>query len=203
MPNINAPFGLRPVRHVDGRPYNGAVNAYYIPASYATALFIGDPVIKTGTANTARVRMPGAGEFDIGTLPEINKAAAGTTNRITGVIVNFASVDQGSLSYNPASTERIAFVCDDPDTLFEIQASGALGAVDISTNSVLTYAVAGSTVTGWSGAQLDQSVLATTAAHQLNIVRLVNRVDNEPGSTAVKALVRINNHTETPGVAGI
>jgi len=40
--------------------FNGAVNPYYIPAGYGTALFIGDPVIITGTANTAEVNFPGA-----------------------------------------------------------------------------------------------------------------------------------------------
>lgn len=46
MANIDAPFGLRPIRHKSGAPYNGAVNPYYVASTYATALFIGDPVIR-------------------------------------------------------------------------------------------------------------------------------------------------------------
>lgn len=90
MTNINAPFGMRPVRHKNGQPYNGAVRPYFVPASDGTALFVGDPVIKTGSSNTVQVSAPGAGTFNVGALPSIARATAGTTNRITGVIVGFA-----------------------------------------------------------------------------------------------------------------
>jgi hypothetical protein len=202
MTNINAPFGMRPVRHKNGQPYNGAFRAYFVPASDATALFVGDPVIKTGTSNTANVSAPGAGSFQIGALPAITRATAGTTNRITGVIVGFAG-DANSPLNRPASTDRVVYVCDDPDMLFEIQSSGALAATDVGLNSVITFAVAGSAFTGKSGAQLDQSVLATTAAHQIAIVELVNREDNFPTLTASKVLVRINNHSEVNASAGV
>jgi len=60
MANIDAPFGLRPLRHRNGAPYNGAVNPYYIAGDVA-ALFIGDPVVKTGESNTAAITVPAAG----------------------------------------------------------------------------------------------------------------------------------------------
>lgn len=202
MTNINAPFGLRPVKHMNGAHYNGAFRAYFVPASDSTALFVGDPVIKAGSSNTAVVSAPGAGTFAIGTLPTITRATAGTTNRITGVIVGFAGTADAPLN-RPASTDRIVYVADDSDLLFEIQSSGALAATDVGLNSVITFAVAGNAATGKSGAQLDQSVLATTAAHQLRIVELVNREDNFPTLTASKVLVAINNHTEAPGAAGV
>ena len=202
MTNINAPFGLRPVKHTNGAPYSGAFRAYFVPASDGTALFVGDPVVKAGSSNTAVVSAPGAGTFGIGALPTITRATAGTTNRITGVIVGFAGDANAPLN-RPASTDRVVYVCDDPDILFEIQSSGALAATDVGLNSVITFTVAGSAFTGKSGAQLDQSVLATTAAHQLSIVELVNREDNFPTLTASKVLVRINNHTEVAGAAGV
>lgn len=202
MTNINAPFGLRPVKHRNGQHYNGAFRSYFVPASDGTALFVGDPVVKTGTSNTTNVSAPGAGSFQVGSLPVVTRATAGTTNRITGVIVGFAG-DANSPLNRPASTDRVVYVCDDPDVLFEIQSSGALAATDVGLNSVITFAVSGSAFTGKSGAQLDQSVLATTAAHQLAIVELVNREDNFPTLTASKVLVRINNHTEVAGAAGI
>lgn len=202
MTNINAPFGMRPVRHKNGQPYNGAVRPYFVPASDGTALFVGDPVIKTGTSNTVQVSAPGAGTFNVGALPAITRATAGTTNRITGVIVGFAGDANAPLN-RTASTDRVVYVCDDPDILFEIQSSGILAATDVGLNSVITFAVSGSAFTGKSGAQLDQSVLATTAAHQLSIVELVNREDNFPTLTASKVLVRINNHTEVNASTGI
>lgn len=207
MANINSPFGLRPVRYAGGAPYNGAVNPYFIPSTYGTALYIGDPVVKTGTANTAAVNYPGAGFADVGTLPEINKATVGTGNPITGVIVGFVALPTDlSKQYNPASTERIALVCDDPNVEFEMQADGAINAVDVGLNAVLIYTVAGSAITGYSGAQLDTGTTtapATTAAYQLKILRAVNRADNDTTLTRSKVRVRINNHTEAHAVLGV
>lgn len=202
MTNINAPFGLRPVKHMNGAPYNGAFRAYFVPASDNTALFVGDPVVKAGLSNTTVVSAPGAGSFQVGTLPTITRATAGTTNRITGVIVGFAG-DANATLHRAASTDRIVYVADDSDLIFEIQSSGALTATDVGLNSVIVYTASGSTFTGKSGAELNQAVLATTAAHQLRIVELVNREDNFPTLTASKVLVAINNHTEVPGAAGV
>ena len=156
MANVDSRFGLRPVRQRGGAPYNGATNAYYIPSTYGTALYIGDPVKKTGTSNTAQVKVPGVGVANIGTLPEINKASAGDSQRITGVIVGFSPLasDLGK-AYNPASTERVAYVCDDPFVVFEIQADGAIPAASIGLNAVLIYTHAGDTGTGLSGVELD------------------------------------------------
>ena len=91
MANVDTPFGLRPVRHKSGAPYNGAANPYYKPVGYATAMFIGDAVVTTGTSNTAAASAPGLGNFQIGTLPEVNRATVGDTNRITGVVVGFGA----------------------------------------------------------------------------------------------------------------
>lgn len=206
MANTDAPFGLRPIKHKGGAPYTGAANPYYIPSTYATALFIGDPVIKTGTANTAEVTEPGAGKFIPGSLPEINKATAGDGNAITGVIVGFSpDPDNLSRNYNSASTERIAYVCDDPDVIFEIQADGAIAATQVGLNAVLIYTNSGSTTTGLSGVELDTSSDAPDAdqSNQLTILRVVNRTDNEAGSANTKVEVKINQHTEANNVIGI
>lgn len=206
MANIDSPFGLKPVRHKSGAPYNGAANPYYIQSDYATALFIGDPVVKTGTANTAAVEAPGAGKFGIGTLPAINKTAVGdvdgNTKRITGVIVGFSPLPTDlTKNYNPASTARVAYVCDDPDVVFEMQADGAIPATSIGLNAVLIYTHSGSTSTGLSGAELDTTsdAPAADASNQLTIVRAVNREDNDTTLTHAKVEVTINAHTEAPG----
>lgn len=199
MPNLNSPFGLRPSRHKNGAPYNGAVNPYYIPSSYGTALYVGDPVIITGTSNTAEVTAAGYGKFGPGTLPEINKATAAGGAYISGVIVGFAPLptDLGK-QYNAASTERVALVCDDPDVLFEVQediGGTALAAVSVGLNVDMIFTNAGSTVTGMSGVEIDRSTAATTNTLQFKIMRLVNRVDNEIGDYA-KWLVMANLHTQ-------
>ena len=51
--STTAPFGLRPVRHTDGSPWNGQTIAC-VPAS-GTAIFLGDIVAFNGSAATAAV----------------------------------------------------------------------------------------------------------------------------------------------------
>ena len=191
MANANSPFGLKPVRLASGAPYNGAANRYFVPASDATALFNGDPVIINGSGDT--VGVPGA----------IIATAAGG-NRWTGVVVGFEPLTTPTipLGYRPASTAGYLLVADDPDLLFEIQedsGGGALAVTDIGLNADL-IAGAGSTVTRQSGWQLDTSTKATTATLQLRIVGFVQRADNEVGANA-KILVRNNLPTQT-GAAG-
>ena len=200
--NTDTPFGLRPVRYRDGSPYNGACNPYFINASYGTALFLGDAVVKVAAgSNTAAV-----GDFPIGSLPSIERATAGDGNQITGVIVGFLPLPTNlGLTYNPASTQRVALVCDDPNVLFEIQADGAIAADQIGLNAVLIYTHAGSTVTGRSGAELDTTsdAPAADASNQLTILRVVDRPDNYAATAFTKVLVAINQHTELTGSIGI
>ena len=206
MANADTPFGLRPIRHRNGAPYNGSVNPMYIASTYATALFIGDPVIKVaGGSNAARVSAPGVGSFAIGTLPSIEAATVGDGNRITGVIVGFAADPTGlENKHNPASTERIAYVCDDPDVIFEIQADGAIPAASMGLNAVLIATHSGSTTTGLSGIELDTTsdAPAADASNQLLILRAVNREDNDTTLTHAKVEVLINQHTENQGTVG-
>lgn len=207
MSNSDVRFGLRPVRHRNGAPYNGAGNPYSVPSGYGTALYVGDPVVITSTANTAEVSAPGAGTFPPGAIQEINKATVGA-NPVTGVIIGFAADPSVGLdkAYNPASTARIAFVEDDPDVVFEIQADGTVAATQIGLNAALIYTHSGSTVTNMSGAELDTGTAtspATTASLQLKIHGIDNSVDNELATANPRLLVTINNHTNGNVVAGV
>jgi len=194
MANTDAPFGLKPVKHSNGAPYNGAARAYYIPASYGTALGVGDPVVVTGTTNTAQYV-----DWVPGSLPEINKATAAGGNYITGVIVGFEpNRDNLSQQYNPASTERVAYVADDPDLIFEIQEDGdttPLAATSASANADLIFTNAVDTASGISGVELDSTTVDTTNTLQLRIHRLAQRPDNAIGAYAVWE-VSVNLHTQ-------
>lgn len=193
MSNNDSPTGLTPIRHSNGAPYNGAYSEYYVPSTYATALFVGDCVLVTGTSNTA-----GYKGNEPGTLPEINLAGA-TSDYISGVIVGFEPLPSDlSKTYNAASTERIVYVADDPDLVFEIQEDGdttPLAATSASNNADLIYTHSGSTATGKSGAELDSSTINTTNTLQLRVRRLVNRVNNAIGEHA-KWEVTINLHSQ-------
>lgn len=206
MANADTPFGLRPIRHRNGAPYNGSFGAYYTAATYGTALYVGDPVIRVaGGSNATALNAPG-GVFPIGTLPIIEKATVGDGNAITGVIVGFGPDPDGlGRIYNPASTARLVYVADDPDLVFEAQMEGTLTATMVGLNAVLIYTHAGSTSTGRSGAEVDTGTTtapAADASYQLTIRRMVNRSDNEMGLNA-KVEVTINNHTEAHAALGI
>ncbi len=200
MANNDASFGLRPVNAL-GQSYCGRINAYYVPASYATALYVGDAVVSVGDSNDNEVR----GKYGPQTLQEVNLASV-NTGAITGAIVGFEPLTHQSTTYGAASTERVVFVADDPYQLFEIQADGTVAADDIGLNASLIYTNSGSTVYGTSGAELDTGTTnapATTAGLQLKIHRLARKVDNDAASANSRVIVSINTHTLAHGEAGV
>ncbi len=203
MANVDAAFGLRPVRYITGAPYNGAVNPYWVKSTSNNTLFIGDPVLIQGTANTAVIEVPGAGSFVAGALPEIKRATAGDTNRVSGVIVAFAADPTGlENQYRLDSTERVAYVCDDPDVVFEIQgdSAGTIDVGDVGDNAAFLIGT-GSTVTGLSGAELNSAAITGGASNQLIILRLINRVGNDITAVHAQWEVMISNHTMRGGGA--
>ncbi len=48
MANVDAPFGMRPVKSLNGHPWNGAAMRMYADASDSTVLYLGDPVVAVG-----------------------------------------------------------------------------------------------------------------------------------------------------------
>ncbi len=211
MANVNSPRGLEPIRHKLGVPLSATIHPYYAPSTYGTALYIGDPVIRTGTGNAAAIPQIAGGsgfgaQFAIGTLPEVNLATAGSSNRITGVIVGFgANANNLSQIYRPASTQAVVWVCDDPFVIFKIQADGAIPAASMGLNANLIYTVAGSATTGLSGVQLDSGTTTaptTTATLQLMILQAWNDPTNDTTITNPKIEVQINQHTDNPGTVG-
>jgi hypothetical protein len=192
MANSDTPFGLRPVRYLSGGPYNGPGNIYSTAAGDATAVFLGDPVIISGTAQT----------IDGVVYQDVDQAATGDV--VVGVVTEVLFVTRDSTVYRAASTQRLLRVCDDPNVLFEIQeVSGgtALVANAIGLNCDFVVA-AGSTTTGFSGVELNNATEATTNTLDLHIWGFVNRPDNAVGEHA-KWLVRINRHQHANQVAGI
>lgn len=190
MANADRVNGARPVRYLNGAPWNGKVNRYYIPSTDGTATFVGDFVKSAGSA-------------DADGVPTIAQAAA--TDALLGVIVGFEpNPDNLSLMYRVASTARYALVCDDPDVIFEIQedsVGNTLAATEVGNNGDITVA-SGNTSTGASGMELDSSnVVATgTGSAQLRVLRLVNRADNEIGANAKwEVLINEHEHKSTTG----
>ena len=192
MANTNMPRGLIPVRYRSGAPYAGQANVYFVPASYATALFIGDPVI------------PVTASADANGIPVVQRATAAGGAFLIGSVVGVVAHGDPPIAqtrdnpvYRPASVAQYILVADDPDLMFEIQEDGIGGAMPVgaSSRNVDLIAGTGSTVSGYSGFLADSSTLAVTATLQLRLYRPAERADNEPGNTLAKWLVSINLHS--------
>lgn len=190
MANVNAPFGLKPVRYASGAPYNGAFN-YYFATGATGNMFIGDPVIIAGASNTTEFQ-----GFPAGTLPTVTVAADGDGDPITGVIVGIKPTTRDSTIHRATSTDRIIMVADDPDLVFQVQCDTA--GTDFATTDVGLHACllvgTGSTVTGYSGWTLDTSdAPANDPSNQVLLLRVAPIVGNEVGEFAVWEVL-INNH---------
>ena len=176
MANVDRPAGFKPVRHLNGNPWNGMANMYYIPAGDGTATFIGDAVKSEGSADAT------------GKYPTVIQAAA--TDAIRGVVIGFSdqpyiATDTTNLNrmYRPASTAMYVLVVDDPDVIFEIQEDNVGNDIDADMIGLSTDIAVGSgnTSNGMSGMELDSSDTAT-AAGQCKILRVSNREDNALGT---------------------
>ena len=190
MPNNNGPFGLRPYSQRNGAPYNGAVRVYYVPASNPTTLYIGDPVTLVTNSSDGNgiqtVAIASAGDSQ-----PVLGSYQGITNNAGQRVV---TLQQTQTVFLPAGQEGYVYVCDDPDTLYLVQEDGAAagamvsGASGRNANLLAGTGNAGSGQSGWT---MQTSSLATTAAHQLRIIQLLQQTDNAVGQYA-KWLVKIN-----------
>ncbi len=188
MANVDAPFGLRAVRHRNGAAYNGAGNLYHVASGDSQVIAPGDPVLVTGTADTSG-------------NPTVARATAGS--RMTGVMAGMTN-GEGTLIQDAALTtvtltSQYILVHDDPDIVFEIQSDGDLDAIDISSNADLTAAAASNDRSQW---EIDSTSHAVTATLQVKVLRLVKDERNALGANAV-AEVSINLHTNSPGVGSL
>ncbi|GDX17576.1 hypothetical protein LBMAG05_08720 [Actinomycetes bacterium] len=192
MANVNEKFGLRPYRSINGAPWNNAQNRYTVANNLSTAIFQGDPVKPTTAGN-------------------VTLARSNTSDRIIGVF--------NGVFYNDPTTQKptfrnnypgsiavagiTAFVIDDPNTVYLVDANAAFTRADLFRNYSLTN-VTGNTLTGISEKQLavGTSGLATTFAVQAIDIQ-EGATDSDTSTSGVNVLVRINNHFFRSGTAGI
>ena len=168
-----APYGLRPVKRADGMPYAGATSQFLIdPAGEATNLFYGQVVHIGADGYIALSTATGAD----GTT---NAFPTGTT--LTGSLGVFVGCEYVNSSgqlvqaqYYPSGTSNgdaiKAYVVDDPNVLFQVQADGAMDQSDIGANTFFAAAQStstGSTTTGNSTSAVDATTVTTTAAFRI------------------------------------
>jgi len=193
MANQDAAFGMRPVKMVGGAPFTGGQSRYRIAANYGTSIFQGDMVAQV-TGGGVEVHADG------GSVP------------IVGVFNGCRYTDPTTgketfSNYYPASTNTAdieAFIIDDPNVIFEIQADATFPVADLLGNFDIVYTSAGSTVTGISGAELDVTTGATTATLPIKAIDISQDPENsDVGSDATNVLVVIQNHIFGQKSAGL
>lgn len=200
MANTNAPFGLRPVRYLNGAPWNGQVQRYLIPATDGTAMFIGDPVTLAGSAGASGSYVNGI--YTAG-MPTVSIGIAGSA--VVGAIVGFEVNPSGlDAIHRAASIARVALVADDPNIVFHMQEQNtgtAFTATEVSLNANFVSG-SGSTVTGYSGYVIDNSTEATTATLNLRVMRLAPIETNDYGVAAIWEVL-LMAHQHRAGATGV
>lgn len=192
MANSDVPFGLKPVRYLNGAPYNGQARRYYIPSSDTTsAYYIGTLVKPAGSADADGV-MTVTGNVSTG-------------NAVLGPIVAVEPVTNQSKIYRENSTARYVWVADDPNIIFHVQddASATLAATNVGNSADLTGFTSGSTASGLSSTEISAiSATAGDGTEDVLILGLARLPDNTIGNNAIWE-VRLNNHFYVDGQAGI
>ena len=176
MSSTASPYGLVPFDLVGGSPL-GTIRAFTLSSNSATGYFAGDLV-----------------NMGAGVLTPIATTPTTTRNGYTpvGIFIGCEYTPSGgglpvSGQYLPANaitggaTNVTAFVIDNPDVRFKIQATGTVAYTDIGKNAALSFSTVGSTFTGNSGVALLQSSINTTDTLAVRIVDIAPGPGNIAG----------------------
>jgi hypothetical protein len=169
MPNLDAPNGFVPVRHLKGGTVRYADGKYTIASGLASDIFLGDPVIHTGSGTN------------------IDVAVGGPTSPSSHILGIFAGCAYTNAQGEPVwakqwvsgtatlgAVDAEAFIYTDPDIVYSVQLGGSITAADIGQLADFLESPTGNTATGVSGAELEAVFAAGT---QFKILRLAAAPD--------------------------
>ncbi len=197
MSGTNAPFGFIAAKHPNGMC---RAREYTIASGYAANIFQGDPV-----------KLVTAGTIQLGTS---DGSRTGTVDNISllGIFAGCSYVDStGKPNFSnfwptgQVATDIKAYVYDDPETLFVVQADGSVAAAAIGDEADWSgfTAPGGSTSTGRSLATLSASLVGAGQQGQFRIEEFDRSPDNAAGDSFTKVIVSIAEHlyrAEAPAV---
>jgi hypothetical protein len=200
MANSNGAFGLRPYGILGSAPNSTGLTEYRIASDNTNKIYKGMAVIPIAA----------------GVIDDLQAAAGGTVS-ILGVFngCEYVSSTTGETvfsNYWPGSGADSnfpvkAFVYDNPNQLFTIATSNVVSAANtesevraaVFSNIQLANGNSGDDTTGLSSASADLNTIATTAAHALRIVGVMDQAENSDFTVAgIPLIVRINNHFNAP-----
>jgi len=196
MATTAAPYGLKAVNLVGGQPYAGSTRLLKIASGYASNIFNGSvvSVVAAGTVEIVSEVGSNADPFPAGTV---------------GVFVGCSYTDPNTKQklfkqYWPSGTvasDAVAYVIDDPDVVFQIQADDTLAQTALGINIPVVNPTAGDTVTGNSTMAADASAIAVTNTLAFKIIDFVDSTTSSVGDTYTDVLVKFNplSHAYTNG----
>ena len=210
MANTSRINGFRPVKHLNGAPYNGQANIYEVPAGETVPVFIGDLVKLSDSAATSgypAVEAAVAASSQAVSVPIVG-AVVGIVNakmdpvdgRMTG-----GSISLDTPVYRAASTKQLVLVADSPDIIFEAEADAAVALADVGLNADLgASAHTLPLVTGASPMYVYSTTApSASATRPFQIMGIVKRPDNEAAAAYNKVLVKITTHAYGNAIAGV
>ena len=187
-----APFGLRPMGNLGGN-FNGSFRQYPILSSESTRICYGD-IVKLN---------------DAGTTTTIQKDTGTTSATPIGIFLGcrFIDVSTKQLTFSQqwsgaAHTEGMAYVADDPNILFTIQADGTVNDDDLAANCALVQGTSSADLS-ISRVSLDISTAANTAALPIRIVDFLGGFDGDEKGTAFPIMVCKFNTGHQLGIGGV
>jgi len=196
MATTAAPYGLKAVNLVGGQPYAGSTRQLKIASGYAANIYNGSVVsiVAAGTVEIVSEVGSNADAFPAGTV---------------GVFVGCSYTDPNTKQklfsqYWPTGTvaaDAVAYVIDDPDVVFQIQADDTLAQTALGINIPVVNPTAGSTTTGNSTMAADASGIAVTDTLAFKIIDFVDSTTSSVGDTYTDVLVKFNpkSHAYTNG----
>jgi hypothetical protein len=195
-PTVSAPYGLKPINSIDGKPYAGAFRQIPVAASFGTAIFSGDTVQIDSTGYLILSTTTNSGTI-------VGVCVGGSYVNSSGQTVEGQYLPASvSTSTNPA----YAYVVDDQQALFKVAvvSSGttmsSAGRTVVGTNLALVLN-AGSTTTGNSAFAVTLTGAGTTATIPIRVIDVVPETATA-ADTYTELLVKINTHqyNNTTGV---
>ena len=188
MASTATPYGLKPINEIGGLPYAGSTRKLPITSGFGTNLYYG-----------AVVCIAANGTIELVTTNGDNSTPfpAGTIGVFMGCSYTDATLGFVNRQYWPTGTvadDALAFIVDDPNTLFQAQAAGSITQADLGQNThfdAVQSTSTGSTSTGNSNTALDATT-GTTAGWAFRIVDFVDAPGSEVGDAYTDVIVKFN-----------
>lgn len=183
MALVSSPYGLKPIKRVDGMPYAGATDEFLIdPAGYAVNIFNGSVVLLNANGYINIVTTVGS---------NASAFAAGVVGVFVGCEYTNAQGQRIHSQYYPANTTgdvRVKVVSD-PMVTFQIQAAGSLTQAALGAGAIfnaIQSTSTGSTQNGNSNTQLSTTLDTSNATCAFRIIGFASPVSDAFPDVLVK-----------------